>query len=86
MLCLVLLCGTAYAAKYPEMGICTGEKVRLRDSPSSKGKIIGLVQPDRNRFVVWMKSVPAGRSGTRSTIPRKRVLHTLQLSMSRLLL
>ena len=52
VVCVVLFCGTAYAAKYPEMGICTGEKVRLRESPSSKGKIIGLVQPDRNRFVV----------------------------------
>ncbi len=52
VLFVVLLCGTAYAAKYPAMGVCTGKKVRLIESPSSKGKIIGLVQPDRNRFVV----------------------------------
>lgn len=52
MFWLVLFCGTAYAASYPEMGVCTGERVRLRESPSTKGKFLGFVEPDRNRFVV----------------------------------
>ncbi len=52
LLLLLLFCGSAYAAKFPEMGICTGERVRLRQSPGTKGKILGVVEPDRNRFVI----------------------------------
>ena len=52
VLVVLWFCGSAYAAKFPEMGICTGERVRLRQSPGMKGKFLGFVEPDRNRFVV----------------------------------
>ena len=72
LLCVVLFCGSAYAAKYPEMGICTGEKVRLIESPSSKGKIIGLVKPDRNRFVVLGEVHSGGQKWYMIDHPTKR--------------
>ena len=72
VLCVLLFCGTAYAAKYPEMGICTGEKVRLRESPSTKGKIIGLVKPDRNRFVVLDEVHSGGQKWYKIDHPTKK--------------
>lgn len=72
VLCVVIFCGTAYAAKYPEMGICTGAKVRLRESPSSKGKIIGLVKPDRNRFVVLGEVRSGGQKWYKIDHPTKK--------------
>ena len=52
VLVVLCCCGSAFAANFPEIGICTGERVRLRASPGMKGKFLGFVEPDRNRFVI----------------------------------
>ena len=52
VVCVLIFCGTAYAAKYPAMGVCNAERVRLRASPGTKGKFLGFVEPGRNRFVI----------------------------------
>ena len=57
-LLLILWCGTAFAASYPEIGSCTGTRVRLREDPGTEGRILGLVEERRHVFVllgeVWV--------------------------------
>ena len=71
---LVVLCcwGTAFAAKFPEMGICTGERVRLRQSPGTKGKFLGFVEPDRNRFVILGETRADGMKWYKIDHPTKK--------------
>ena len=41
LLWLMALCGSACAMQYPELGVCTGDKVRLREDPGTEGQVIG---------------------------------------------
>lgn len=52
LLWLLVLCGTAFAADYPEIGVCTGTRVRLREDPGTEGRILGLVEDRRHVFVI----------------------------------
>ena len=72
VLCLLLCCGSAYAAKFPEMGICTGERVRLRQSPGMNGKSLGFVEPHRNRFVVLGETRADGMKWYKIDHPTKK--------------
>ena len=52
LLFIILLCETSWAAKYPELGACTGNNVRVRQTPGTDGKIIGRIEDSRNQFVI----------------------------------
>ena len=52
LLWLVVLCGTAWGAVYPELGACTGTNVRLREDPGTDGRIVGKVEDRRHVFVL----------------------------------
>ena len=52
LLMLVLFCGTAWAASYPELGACTGTNVRLREDPGTDGRIVGKIESRRHVFVI----------------------------------
>ena len=41
--CLLTFCGTAWAEKFPDLGECTGDYVRLRKTPDTKSEIIDQV-------------------------------------------
>ena len=41
VLWLAALCGSSWAMQYPELGVCTGDNVRLREDPGTEGKVIG---------------------------------------------
>ena len=41
LLLVILSCVPAFGAEYPELGVCTGDNVRLREDPGTDGKIIG---------------------------------------------
>lgn len=41
VMCVLVLCGTAQAMQYPELGVCTGDNVRLREDPGTSGRVIG---------------------------------------------
>ena len=40
---ILIFCGTAYAEKFPDLGECTGNSVRLREEPDTESEIIGQV-------------------------------------------
>ena len=52
VLWLMVLCGSAWGASYPELGACTGTNVRLREDPGTDGRIIGKVEDRRHVFVL----------------------------------
>ena len=51
VLFVMLLCTSAFAAEYPELGVCIGDNVRLREDPGTEGKIIGRADTG-TRFVI----------------------------------
>ena len=70
---VMLFCGTAWGASYPELGVCTGDRVRLRESPGTKGKIVGQVDTGRHLVILgtaksggqtWYKVDHSDRKGT----------------------
>lgn len=72
VVCVMIFCGTAYAAKYPAMGVCTAERVRLRASTGTKGKFLGFVEPDRNRFVILGEAYADGMQWYKIDHPTKK--------------
>ena len=38
-----MFCGTAYAEKFPDLGKCIGNGIRLREEPDTKSEIIGKI-------------------------------------------
>ena len=58
LLMVMLSCGAALAAEFPELGVCTGTNVRLREDPGTDGKIVGKIENKRHVFVlldeVWV--------------------------------
>lgn len=51
VLFVMLLCASAFGAEYPELGVCIGDNVRLREDPGTDGKIIGRADTG-TRFVI----------------------------------
>lgn len=51
ILLLMILSGSAFGAEYPELGVCIGDNVRLREAPGTDGKIIGRADTG-TRFVI----------------------------------
>lgn len=52
LLLVIFLCESADAAKYPELGSCTGSNVRIRQAPGTDSKVIGRIEDSRNQFVL----------------------------------
>ena len=57
LLILLVMCGTSYAENYPEIGICRGSNIRLREFPGNKGKVAGQVNTGRHIVVLGETSV-----------------------------
>ena len=72
VLCVLIFCTTAYAAKYPAMGVCNADRVRLRASPGTKGKFLGFVEPDKNRFVLLGEARADGMKWYKIDHPTKK--------------
>lgn len=51
VLFVMFLCASAFGAEYPELGVCIGDNVRLREDPGTDGKIIGRADTG-TRFVI----------------------------------
>ncbi len=62
LLFITLLCGTSWAARYPELGACTGSNVSLRQTPGTDGKIIGRIEDPRNQFVILGEEYDDGQN------------------------
>ncbi len=60
MLCVLLFCTSAFGAEYPELGVCTGDNVRLREDPGTDGKIIGRADTG-TRFVILSEAYVDGQ-------------------------
>lgn len=59
----MLLCSSAPEAEYPELGVCTGDNVRLREDPGTDGKIIGRADTG-TQFVILgevYRVIPTGK-------------------------
>ena len=41
ILWLMVMCSVSFGAEYPELGVCTGDNVRLREDAGTHGKVIG---------------------------------------------
>ncbi|MBQ7155563.1 MAG: hypothetical protein IJR85_08440 [Synergistaceae bacterium] len=54
---LAVLCGTSWGMNYPEMGVCRGSNVKLREFPGEKGKIAGSVNTGRHLVLLGETSV-----------------------------
>ena len=52
LLLVLVFAGTAQALQYPELGVCTGDSVRLRDSPGTKSKIVGKINAGRQFIII----------------------------------
>ncbi len=60
ILWFMLLCSAAFGAEYPELGVCTGDNVRLREDPGTDGKIIGRADAG-TRFVILGEAYVEGQ-------------------------
>ena len=55
--CLLTLCGTAWAEKFPDLGVCTVNNVRLREEPDTEAEIIGQVNKEDTFVLLDVKKV-----------------------------
>ena len=71
VLCVMVLCGSASALQFPELGVCHGEGVRLRERPGTNGKIIGRADVG-TRFVILDSAEAGGQLWYKVDHPTKR--------------
>ena len=57
LVCLLTFCGTAWAEKFPDLGECKGNSVRLREKPDEKSEIIGKVNKGDTFVLLDVKKV-----------------------------
>ena len=57
LVCLLTFCGTAWAEKFPDLGECTGNNVRLREKPDAKSEITGRVNKGDSFILLDVKKV-----------------------------
>ena len=57
LVCLLMFCGTAWAEKFPDLGECTGNNVRLREEPDTEAAIIGQVNKGDSFVLLDVKDV-----------------------------
>ena len=70
VLWLMLLCSVSYGAEYPELGVCDGDNVRLREDPGTDGKIIGRADLG-TRFVILGEAYVDGQKWYEIDLPTK---------------
>ena len=68
---LLVLCGAAQAMQYPELGVCIGDNVRLRESAGTKGKVIGRADSG-TQFIILGEVRANGRKWYRIDHPTKK--------------
>mgnify|MGYP002623873019 CR=1 FL=1 len=71
LLWLMLLCGTAWGMNYPEIGVCTGDSVRLRERPGTKSRILGTIDTGR-QLVILGETSSGGQKWYKVDHPAKR--------------
>ena len=71
LLALLLLCGTAHAMQYPELGVCHGDNVRLRESPNTKSRVIGRADAG-TRFIILEETRSGGKKWYKIDHPTKK--------------
>ena len=57
LVCLLTFCGTAWAEKFPDLGECTGNSVRLREKNDTESEIIGQVNKGDTFVLLDVKKV-----------------------------
>lgn len=60
ILLIMSLSCSAFGAEYPEIGVCVGDNVRLREDPGTDGKIIGRADPG-TQFVILSEMYSDGQ-------------------------
>ena len=70
-LLLMILSGCAFGAEYPELGVCTGDNVRLREDPGTDGKIIGRADTG-TRFVILGEIYVDGQKWYEIDLPKEK--------------
>ena len=71
VLWLMVLCASAWAMNFPELGVCVGDNVRLRDSPNTKSRVIGRADAG-TRFVILSETRSGGKKWYRIDHPTKK--------------
>lgn len=72
ILLVMLWCSAAFAETYPEIGICTGDRVKLHARPSTKSRIVGQIDGKRNMFVILDSVQAEGRKWYKIDLPTKK--------------
>ena len=60
-LIIFLICGTACAEKFPDLGECTGNGVRLREEPDTESEIVGQVNKNDSFVLLDANKINGGK-------------------------
>ena len=71
VLWLMILSGCAFGVEYPELGVCIGDNVRLREDPGTDGKIIGRADTG-TQFVILGETYVDGQKWYEIDHPTKK--------------
>ncbi|MBQ7665632.1 MAG: SH3 domain-containing protein [Synergistaceae bacterium] len=71
VLWLMILSGCAFGVEYPELGVCIGDNVRLREDPGTDGKIIGRADTG-TQFVILGEAYVDGQKWYEIDHPTKK--------------
>ena len=71
VLWLMILSGCAFGVEYPELGVCIGDNVRLREDPGTEGKIIGRADTG-TQFVILGETYVDGQKWYEIDHPTKK--------------
>ena len=70
-LLVMSFCGAVQAMQYPELGVCTGENVRIRASAGTKGKVIDRADAG-TQFIILGETRANGKKWYRIDLPKKK--------------
>ena len=71
VMCVLLFCGTARGMELPNLGVCHGDNVRLRESPGTKGKVIGRADSG-TQFIILGEAKSGGQKWYKIDHPAKK--------------
>lgn len=57
VVCVLMLCGSAWGANYPDIGVCENENVMLREFPSARGKVGGYMFVGQQLVILGEKTL-----------------------------